>query len=161
MFGCRNFSLEMNWAQNSKSKMERKWTLFSIPLFGCAWNLLLESKGRTQFQILFGCTHDGIEFSVEFWQYLCLVDRFLSSPHPQIFCTSSWSIPRHRLSPRVENETETFRSFPKKKEMESKKRKQKRHFAEKKRKRNNHKRKWQRKWRSHFRRKWKRQGNSV
>jgi hypothetical protein len=24
LFGCRNFSLEMNWTENSKSKMKRK-----------------------------------------------------------------------------------------------------------------------------------------
>jgi hypothetical protein len=66
VFGYRNLGLEMNWSENSKSKMERKWSPILIQLFGCAWYLVLESKGYTEFQFLFGCMNHGIWYSVDF-----------------------------------------------------------------------------------------------
>jgi hypothetical protein len=37
--------LELKWTQNSKSKTEINWLAIQILVFGCAWNLLLETKG--------------------------------------------------------------------------------------------------------------------
>ena len=61
--------LELNWTDNSISKMERKLGPIRILLFGCEWNLPLESNGSTQFQFMFGCINHGIECFVEFGQY--------------------------------------------------------------------------------------------
>jgi hypothetical protein len=45
LFGCCELGLELKWTQNSKSKTEMNWFAIQILLFGCAWNLLLETKG--------------------------------------------------------------------------------------------------------------------
>jgi hypothetical protein len=47
VFGCTKTSLELNWIVNSKSKMERKLFQIQIMLFGCKWNLMLESEDGT------------------------------------------------------------------------------------------------------------------
>jgi hypothetical protein len=44
MFGCTELRLELNWAGNSKSKMERKWLQLEFYCLDVFWNLLLESK---------------------------------------------------------------------------------------------------------------------
>jgi hypothetical protein len=41
--------MELNWTRNSKSKMEMNWLPIRILLFGCAWNLLFETKGVSNY----------------------------------------------------------------------------------------------------------------
>jgi hypothetical protein len=44
VFGCSELNLKLNWTENSKSIVKMKWLQIQELLFGCAWNLLLESK---------------------------------------------------------------------------------------------------------------------
>jgi hypothetical protein len=44
VFGYTELELRIELSENSKSKLEKKWLLIQFLLFGCVWNLLLESK---------------------------------------------------------------------------------------------------------------------
>jgi hypothetical protein len=44
VFGCIELKMELNWTRNSKSKIETNCLIIQILLFGCAQNLLFESK---------------------------------------------------------------------------------------------------------------------
>jgi hypothetical protein len=50
----------------------KEMRLIRIMLFGCTWNLLLESNGDAQFHFMFGCKKHGIGLFVEFGQYKLL-----------------------------------------------------------------------------------------
>jgi hypothetical protein len=45
VFGCIELKIELNWTRNSKSKIKMNWLIIQILLFGCAQNLLFETKG--------------------------------------------------------------------------------------------------------------------
>ena len=69
LFGCMNWTSEMNWSGNTKTELKMNWSAIPNMLFGCAWHFLLELKVGIQFQFLFGCANRGVKYFFEFGQH--------------------------------------------------------------------------------------------